>query len=806
MYYNSITSMSKYLINSSTRPEVNGYYISNGVDKFNEQLLYKKELNPDYQLYYDTNNKTWNLGLKSNLPIFTAVVGSDVSDPYLANWNMKIIIVKICGICGSNCNLCNCSQELQTISLKATSSTTQNNYVIGKCSSCGLYVCCCNIENSYCQDVYVEETCDEVVKQPAVVISNVVLDKQLKVFTTTNKTGWYTISSGAETTWGEFRLEYSSGNSNRYGYISFTLHKNVYSKEIVLNILEQRQYYNDSLEIGLNKNQYIVFTDLRIASDANCISYIQVKYNELAYKNGDIVAEIVMKNKYDKQWKLVDFDGPNLDSKYTKIGPTISIDVIEAKIYGENKLIYNTDGNFGLNVDKPQRTLDINGSVKITAKNNYQSSTHLLNDLLIYDNKFQEKYQTNQAADLKNKLTTSIKFLKTIDIVFSTKILSSGALSTTALLFPTVNIGDHLLFLYTDANSKVKFISKTVVSRDTDKQLILDSNVERPTGIDINDTSFQVDVYHILKNSLINYPIDLNSNKKLITATGGNFQDKFVDGDKVILLFEELVITKQIQRVIDDDNIEFTEIISQTLTNNKLLGIIPIPSQFVIANNEGKSNIMVDNKGSLVFTSNQPELNINAIEMSVEKGKMEILSSTAQPNGQPSVQNYNFEQNFLKLAGNLKVHGQTKFTDHLFVCNNQPELSEPDITALIDSEKGDLRLKGTMVSNRVVSKDASMVQITVNNLLSKTHSTWSDKRLKKDIVSIEDKNILEKIKQLNPVKFKWKENEMQDMGFIAQEIKAIFPEAVEEHQNGYLHIHYNRLMAYLVMAMKQLNN
>ena len=57
--------------------------------------------------------------------------------------------------------------------------------------------------------------------------------------------------------------------------------------------------------------------------------------------------------------------------------------------------------------------------------------------------------------------------------------------------------------------------------------------------------------------------------------------------------------------------------------------------------------------------------------MSVEKGKMEILSSTAQLNGQSTVQNYNFEQNFLKLAGNLKVHGQTKFTDHyLFVIIN----------------------------------------------------------------------------------------------------------------------------------------
>ena len=44
------------------------------------------------------------------------------------------------------------------------------------------------------------------------------------------------------------------------------------------------------------------------------------------------------------------------------------------------------------------------------------------------------------------------------------------------------------------------------------------------------------------------------------------------------------------------------------------------------------------------------------------------------------------------------------------------------------------------------------------------------------------------------------------MGFIAQEIKAVFPDAVEEHDNGFLHIHYNRLMAYMVMAIKQMKN
>ena len=232
-----------------------------------------------------------------------------------------------------------------------------------------------------------------------------------------------------------------------------------------------------------------------------------------------------------------------------------------------------------------------------------------------------------------------------------------------------------------------------------------------------------------------------------------------------------------------------------------------MPSQFTIVNNEGKPNLIVDDSGSLIFTSNQPEFKINAVEMSVEKGKMEFLSTTAQPsNSQPSVENYGFEQDFLKLNGNLKVDGQTKFTDHLFVCTNQPGLEEPDITALIDSNKGDLRLKGSCVSNRVVAKTSSIVNLTVNNLLSKTHSTWSDRRLKKDIVNIEENNVLEKIDKLNPVKFKWRENDVQDMGFIAQEIKAVFPDAVEEHDNGFLHIHYNRLMAYMVMAIKQMKN
>ena len=136
--------------------------------------------------------------------------------------------------------------------------------------------------------------------------------------------------------------------------------------------------------------------------------------------------------------------------------------------------------------------------------------------------------------------------------------------------------------------------------------------------------------------------------------------------------------------------------------------------------------------------------------MSVEKGKMEILSSSCNSKQINRIDNYSLDGNFLKLQGNLKIEGQSKFTNDLFICTNQPGLSEPDFTALIDSNKGDLRLKGSMVSKRVVANNATMVQLQVNNLLSKTHSTWSDRRLKKDIETVKETNIIEKLSKLNP--------------------------------------------------------
>ena len=93
----------------------------------------------------------------------------------------------------------------------------------------------------------------------------------------------------------------------------------------------------------------------------------------------------------------------------------------------------------------------------------------------------------------------------------------------------------------------------------------------------------------------------------------------------------------------------------------------------------------------------------------------------------------------------------------------------------------------------------------------------SDKRFKKNITSFDNDDI-DIINKLNPVRFIWKDNlfnsnmaNKPDIGFIAQEVKAVIPEAVsvckiEMDDIDYNYIKYERIIPYLVNNIKYLNN
>jgi hypothetical protein len=90
----------------------------------------------------------------------------------------------------------------------------------------------------------------------------------------------------------------------------------------------------------------------------------------------------------------------------------------------------------------------------------------------------------------------------------------------------------------------------------------------------------------------------------------------------------------------------------------------------------------------------------------------------------------------------------------------------------------------------------------------------SDERLKENIQELD--GALDKVKALRGVTFDWKElsdeeketihsHEGHDLGVIAQEVQAQYPELVTERGHGHLAVDYAKLTAVLIQAVKELS-
>ena len=88
--------------------------------------------------------------------------------------------------------------------------------------------------------------------------------------------------------------------------------------------------------------------------------------------------------------------------------------------------------------------------------------------------------------------------------------------------------------------------------------------------------------------------------------------------------------------------------------------------------------------------------------------------------------------------------------------------------------------------------------LTVTGTITET----SARRFKKNIISLEDS--LSKVLQLNPVEFDWIKDDKHDVGLIAEEVNEILPDLVQIENEEVQGIHYSRLTAVLIGAIKEL--
>lgn len=129
----------------------------------------------------------------------------------------------------------------------------------------------------------------------------------------------------------------------------------------------------------------------------------------------------------------------------------------------------------------------------------------------------------------------------------------------------------------------------------------------------------------------------------------------------------------------------------------------------------------------------------------------------------------------------------------------------------VTSPSAKLHVGGTLLSDGALTVSGGGAAITGDvtisnnatiggNVTADNYYHTSDRRLKEDIRPLEEgENIVARLK---PVRFHWKKDDKPSMGFIAQEVEDVLPQAVITNKNGYKAMDYDMLVAPLVATVQ----
>ena len=109
---------------------------------------------------------------------------------------------------------------------------------------------------------------------------------------------------------------------------------------------------------------------------------------------------------------------------------------------------------------------------------------------------------------------------------------------------------------------------------------------------------------------------------------------------------------------------------------------------------------------------------------------------------------------------------------------------------------------------RRIDSELSVVGALARNADMHTHTHgWSDARLKQDIYPIA--NPLSNVLQVHGIRFSWHQDSEREfpqgpqIGILAQELEAVFPELVARDENGFMSVDYARLTPILLEAIRE---
>jgi hypothetical protein len=114
------------------------------------------------------------------------------------------------------------------------------------------------------------------------------------------------------------------------------------------------------------------------------------------------------------------------------------------------------------------------------------------------------------------------------------------------------------------------------------------------------------------------------------------------------------------------------------------------------------------------------------------------------------------------------------------------------------------RLKSGLV---VETPADSKKPVLINNDLIVTGSIYntSDERLKEEINEI-TKEEIDKLVTLNPIHFRYKSFKKKHYGFLAQDVEKVFPELVENNNDGFKTVNYQEFIPLILAKMQNMQN
>lgn len=129
------------------------------------------------------------------------------------------------------------------------------------------------------------------------------------------------------------------------------------------------------------------------------------------------------------------------------------------------------------------------------------------------------------------------------------------------------------------------------------------------------------------------------------------------------------------------------------------------------------------------------------------------------------------------------------------------------------SVEGNALITGNIVNPRIsdlsASADGADVYLCISTsgqVVLDCSGNYSDIRLKKNIATVTD--ALDKVKALNTVNYSWideKRGTSSQIGYIAQDVQKVIPEAIKTDSNGILKVKYDVLSAIYANAIKELD-